>query len=733
MSVNLTINGTTYAYPETNETGWGDAATGWAQAVTTGMLSKAGGSFILTSEIDFGATYGVKLPYLKSRTASPATTGFLRLAASDGMYWRNPANSGNYGLTMDGSGQLLWRGVVLSTGSALTAADVANVPSGNLTATNVQAALNELQGDIDTTNATLSAHTGASTGVHGVSGSVVGTTSTQTLTNKTISGSSNTITNIPNSATTGTASVIPDTLVLRSGTGDIYGNTVYGNQASFLMLNVEDGGLGTITTDYVQAGIVSASNVVGSVSLEAPLVTSGVATLNVRTRANDGASAVGMKFFTFTPLVTAGAKPFKFENGSEIAYFDHVGDFHLLQGLTVSNAVNANEVFASYVEAGASGLYNAGTSTLIGTVTAGPLISNTLTAKSGQMLELRGRTADGAAAVGVTIGPDIDYSVSGSKAIRFMKGSWEMGHFNKDSALILGGNLQCANVVAGGIFGSSGSLPVTMTGTMSNGATAIGVKLDAGNALSTSGANIAVFTNASVEKLAVDKDGNFDFLNGTAYFKYVNASSKFLTNQSLQITNGGGNAVLTTDNLEVNADTNIYGVTYCQNGLNTDPAANVATGTVAADTFNPNQNDGLLFQSNSAGGSTGTDFAMTSSSIRTAGKLFSVQNNTTPMVSIGWGGQLIQGNVGDSTGTPGAATLNTPVGKSKFAASASTLTITNNLVASSNAVIYAVLVASDATLTQILRVVPSSGSFVITGNAAATAATEVRWFIVHAG
>ncbi len=48
--------------------------------------------------------------------------------------------------------------------------------------------------------ADLTAHTGASTGVHGVTGAVVGTTDTQTLTNKSIDGSTNTLTNIPNSA-----------------------------------------------------------------------------------------------------------------------------------------------------------------------------------------------------------------------------------------------------------------------------------------------------------------------------------------------------------------------------------------------------------------------------------------------------------------------------------------------------------------------------------------------------
>ena len=71
---------------------------------------------------------------------------------------------------------------------SLGATNIPNTPSGNLAATDVQTALNELQSDVDTRalSSTLSSHTGASSGVHGVTGSVVGTTDTQTLTNKTL-------------------------------------------------------------------------------------------------------------------------------------------------------------------------------------------------------------------------------------------------------------------------------------------------------------------------------------------------------------------------------------------------------------------------------------------------------------------------------------------------------------------------------------------------------------------
>lgn len=63
----------------------------------------------------------------------------------------------------------------------------------------------------------LAAHIAAASGVHGVTGSVVGTSDTQTLTGKTISGATNTLSGIPQSAVTNLAS---DIATLQSGKAD---------------------------------------------------------------------------------------------------------------------------------------------------------------------------------------------------------------------------------------------------------------------------------------------------------------------------------------------------------------------------------------------------------------------------------------------------------------------------------------------------------------------------------
>ena len=103
MSVNYTINGVTYPFPEIDDTDWGTPVTSWAGGVTVGMLQKAGGAFTLLADVDFGANYGLASLYYKSRNASVSSVGVFRLGNAEALSWRNAANSGNLGLTVNAS------------------------------------------------------------------------------------------------------------------------------------------------------------------------------------------------------------------------------------------------------------------------------------------------------------------------------------------------------------------------------------------------------------------------------------------------------------------------------------------------------------------------------------------------------------------------------------------------------------------------------------------------------
>ena len=83
---------------------------------------------------------------------------------------------------------------------------------------------------------------------------------------------------------------------------------------------------------------------------------------------------------------------------------------------------------------------------------------------------------------------------------------------------------------------------------------------------------------------------------------------------------------------------------------------------------------------------------------------------------------------GDSTGTPGNATLHKGAGKSAIAAGASACVVTNSLVSATSLVLISPL-DNDATLVT-FKAAAGAGSFTVTGNAAATATWKFAWMVV---
>jgi hypothetical protein len=88
-------------------------------------------------------------------------------------------------------------------------------------------------------------------------------------------------------------------------------------------------------------------------------------------------------------------------------------------------------------------------------------------------------------------------------------------------------------------------------------------------------------------------------------------------------------------------------------------------------------------------------------------------------------------NYTDVSATPGNATVNALRGQAAFAAGQGSCVITNNLVKPTSTVIPVLDATSDATLTQILRVVPGNGSFTVYGNANATGNPIFTWLVVN--
>ena len=92
MATSKNWNNTSFTVPDNGDPRgtWGTNLSTFLKALADNSLSKYGGSFQLTgADIDFGATYATKQAYVKSRSTDIAATGFLRLANTDKIVFRN--------------------------------------------------------------------------------------------------------------------------------------------------------------------------------------------------------------------------------------------------------------------------------------------------------------------------------------------------------------------------------------------------------------------------------------------------------------------------------------------------------------------------------------------------------------------------------------------------------------------------------------------------------------------
>jgi hypothetical protein len=143
-----------------------------------------------------------------------------------------------------------------------------------------------------------SAHYAASTAVHGVAGSVVGTTSTQTLTNKTISGSSNTFSAVPVSALTGAWSAwTPTWTGLTIGNGTVQARYIQAGKTVSFELRVDFGSTTTLTATQGEFTLPATTNSSVSRRIFNGLWTSYVGTVKAIMIADTVSSTTSAKLF----------------------------------------------------------------------------------------------------------------------------------------------------------------------------------------------------------------------------------------------------------------------------------------------------------------------------------------------------------------------------------------------------------------------------------------------------
>lgn len=187
------------------------------------------------------------------------------------------------------------------------------------------------------------------------------------------------------------------------------------------------------------------------------------------------------------------------------------------------------------------------------------------------------------------------------------------------------------------------------------------------------------------------------------------------TSQSLQIAkqdDGAGNASFITIGLD--AASGLSGVVA---------GNNTGTGSPQSFLIGTNSDQETLFRTNGS----------TNWKIGYSGNNFAFYPVTDGTFDIGVAGtaprQILLDGTNTAGGTTGAQTINKACGTVNFAASATSLVVTNSLVTAAS-IVFAVVRTNDSTAL-IKNVVPGAGSFTINLNAAATAETSVGFWVLN--
>lgn len=109
MSTPVTYVANVYNVPAYQDTGYAQGTgnlSSYLIALATGSLTLSGGTFTLTADANFGASFGLVALYYKSRGTPLSSTGVFRMANNENIGWRNAADGGNITFGVNASDQL---------------------------------------------------------------------------------------------------------------------------------------------------------------------------------------------------------------------------------------------------------------------------------------------------------------------------------------------------------------------------------------------------------------------------------------------------------------------------------------------------------------------------------------------------------------------------------------------------------------------------------------------------
>jgi len=220
----------------------------------------------------------------------------------------------------------------------------------------------------------------------------------------------------------------------------------------------------------------------------------------------------------------------------------------------------------------------------------------------------------------------------------------------------------------------------------------------------------------------------------------VGGTTKFNVDNSGNVTSAG-NVTINGSQLSIGSfifngstihcsTTTMY-VSYRTFSSAASPAVSLGA-TMTNTSGNASPHEATVTYNQASGSGTNTDFKInrTETALSSGSQwLFDCQVGGTSMFNISNKGKPTFSATNTAPGTTGAQTINKPSGKVNIAAAGTSVVVTNSLVTTTS-IIIPVLLTNDSTAT-IKNVVPASGSFTITLNAAATAEVAIGFLVLN--